>query len=167
MVRPGDDANVAVLAGVDAPGGAAVAPVAHTAIFLARVAELHQRVFQDVGGVFGDGHIDLLALAGLLGVHKRGHGSGESVLSRAQLGQRHALSQWLLLRLSGDIHQSADGVEVQLRRLPVAVGAGLAKVGDRRHHQSRVGFLQVVIRKPQTVHAAGGEILRQDVSLGG
>ena len=72
VVGAGDDAHIAVGAGVDAPGGPPIAPVADAGIFLAGIAVLHYGIFQDVGGVFGDGQVNLLAEAGFFGIHQRG-----------------------------------------------------------------------------------------------
>ena len=55
LVGSGDDPDEAVLARVDSPGGAAVSPVAHPGVFHAGVAVLHESIFEDIGGVLGDG----------------------------------------------------------------------------------------------------------------
>ncbi len=145
VVRPGDDAHVAVAAGIDAPGGPPVAPVADPGELLAGVAVLHQSVFQDVGAILGDGDIDMLALAGLFGVEQGGHGGRKGVLPGAQLGQGRTLFQRLQVGFPGDVHQAAGGIEVDFGSFPVPVGAGLPIVGDGCHHQGRVLLAQVLI----------------------
>ena len=115
------------------------------------------------------GHVDMLAFAGALGVAQGGLdgdrgvepgeeiGHGDADLLRATAGQ--------VVAFAGDAHQAAhalDGVVVA-RALPV--GAGLAEAGDGAIHQARVDGAQAFIVQPVSGHVADLEVFDEHMGV--
>ncbi|MNE47022.1 hypothetical protein D3C80_1413980 [compost metagenome] len=115
------------------------------------------------------GHVDVLAEAGLLAVRQRAEHRGARVQAGEDVGQRHAdlhrPGALLAFGAPGQAHQPAQALDHEVVAGALGVGAVLAEAGDRAVDQPRIDLAQAGVVEAVGGQAADLEVLQQDVRL--
>ena len=108
-------------------------------------------------------NVDPISLTGELLAEHRCHDGGGRVGPSPELGLIQGVFEGLAPVGAKDVHQPAQGVLHNLRRLVVSVGAGLTEARDRGHDDVRFDLSQGVVPEAQGGHHAGAEALHDHV----
>ena len=131
------------------------------------VLALEQGVVRDAfecGSYSLDGrNVDVLPFAGEVSVVERGengHGCGDTAVI---LGLVATGLEGFTVRVTRDVHVTAEGIGHDFRALILTVRALLTEVRDGGHYQRRVDLRQAFVVQPEPREIAGLEGLDDDV----
>ena len=138
VAQAGDDAHVAVAAGIEAPAGqpAQVAPPSPDPPL---IRPGHGRVLHGRQGRLPAGQVHQEAPSALAPTPQAGQGDARRQLPRRQLGHGEAQRQGRTVGLAGDVGEAHHGLQHQVAGGQVAIGAGEAEGGDDHRHGAATG----------------------------
>ena len=69
--------------------------------------------------------------------------------------------------LARDAHDAAHGLDDDVQRGSLGVGAGLTEAGDGAIDEAGIHSLQIIVGEAEIGHGAGDKVLHEDITLGG
>ncbi len=116
-------------------------------------------------------HVDVLAFAGAM-PHLDGRQNGAAGVDAGEhVDQRHPhahrAAAGLAVRVPGDAHHAAHGLDHEVVTGTLGVGAVLAETGDRAVNQARVDGFEARVIEAVLLQAADLEVLHQHIALCG
>ena len=165
VVAAGHD-EVGVLGHEGVIGGGGQIPVAGPGRGLPADQVLGQQRLLAADGGLQQGHVDLLALAGLDPLVQGADDADGGVQARQHVAQRDARPGGGIVGPAGDGHGARHGLGHQVIAGAGGIGAGLAEAGDRGIDQPGVDLAAVLIGEAQPGHDAGAVVFQQNVGRG-
>ena len=119
------------------------------------------------GGCHGihQGHIHLLAQAGLLLVHQSGQNAHRHVQGAQHVAQGGSGAGSGTAGPAAGAHEAAHGLADDIIAGTLAQGAGVAEAGNRAVDDAGVDLFQNIIAQAQLFHGAGAVVLQNHVGL--
>ena len=116
------------------------------------------------------GHVDVLALAGLLAGVQRGQHADRGVQPGENVGEGdaglHGAGAILAIGLAGQAHQPAEPLDHEVITCSLGVGPVLPEAGDGAVDQSRVDRFQRLVVEAISRQATDLEVFQNHVALG-